>query len=165
MKTMRKVLMALVAILSMYAGEAAAQAVYQSPNNGLRVTVPQGTQVVKDEPMLLHLSHPNGLVFSAHPMYTENLTADALVEGMSKVAKEYGFELSQAQEEDFSTGTLDGVFYCYIVNDVLCCVGMAEIKGDDSLCFMFTLTGNEATGEACHTLIKTLEFKIDAIKE
>lgn len=164
MKTMSQVLIAIVAIFMMCVSNVSAQQIYQSTENGICVKVPAGTKVVKDDETILHLQCGDGLVFSAHPMFTENLTPEKLAEGMASVAKEYGFNIAEAAQVEFKTNTLSTVFYCYPVDDVMCCVGAADVNNNDAVCFMFTVTGNEQHESAMETLMKTIEFNADQIQ-
>lgn len=167
MNVIRKTVVALVVLATMCSTKLSAQEFvnFQSTETGICVTVPEDMNIVKHDETILHLQ--SDLVsLSVHPMLTENLTAEAMTEGLRKTAAAAGFNLGEMDVDQFDHKTLEMVLYGAKNSDGLVFgVGVIQPKENEKVAFMITLTYVDGAGDvAAGNIISSLEFNPDVIE-
>lgn len=167
MNVIRKMVVALVVLAAMCSTKLSAQEFvnFQSTETGICVTVPEGMKIVKHDETILHLQSDLATL-SIHPMLTENLTAEAMTEGMRETAAAAGFDLSEMDADQFDHKTLEMIVYSAKDSDgVAFGVGVIQPKENEKVAFLMTLTYVDGAGDVvAGTIINSLEFNPDIIE-
>ena len=136
MKTLLKKVLLVFALIALFCTNSFSQSkgnLYQSTETGIKVFVPTGVKVANDESTLFVLQSPT-ITFSAHPMLTETLTADALAKGINDVANSAGMKIADMEEAEFTSSTLDGSYFIGDNSDgINFLVGALEPKRNDAV--------------------------------
>lgn len=137
---------------------------FESSETGVCVNVPDFMEIAKHDETILHLQSDD-IVFSVHPMSTENLTEEALGNMMAQIATEAGCDLSAMENEDFDHATVEGTMYGGVASEgVGHVVGTFSPKGLDSIIYLFTLTFSANFADEADAIINSIEFDPDVIE-
>lgn len=167
MNVIRKMAVALVVLAAVCGTKLSAQEFvnFQSTETGICVTVPGDMNVVKHDETILQLQS-DLVVFSVHPMLTENLTVEAMTDMMGKTAASAGFELGEMESDEIHNKTLDiTAFTGKNADGVVFGVGVIQPKENDAVVFLMTMTYADGAGdEVAGTIISSIEFDPDVIE-
>lgn len=167
MNIIKKMAVAMVVLAAVCGTKLSAQEFFnfQSKETGICVTVPGDMEIVNHDETILQLQ-TDLVVFSVHPMLSENLTVDAVTELIGKTADSAGLDLKKMETDEIHNETVDILAYSGKNADgVITGIGLIQPKMNDKIIFLMTLTYADGAGDkVAGTIINSLEFNPDIIE-
>lgn len=126
--------------------------------------MPDYMNIVKHDETIINLTSDN-LVLSVHPMMTENLTSEALAQGMAETAGAAGLDITKMEESESEHENVSVGFYVGDTGDgVGLVVGVIEPKQTDKVVYLFTITYAHSLANTVEAMIGSMEFHPEIIK-